>query len=165
MTNVLSDMDKPNLNTNEYAYGREFDVGSDQNIATDIASVYPAQWHKGVKEQVRQLCLLEANWDKMGSAPIRKDVIDFALHLLERTLPRMAPEPKLTPISNGGILIEWHTSEIDLEIEVEKPFSIYLDFEDRKNSFEQNKEISTDLTEISNYLILLTRRAGHTPEP
>jgi len=163
MTHLLSDMSE--RATTKVDFGEApgaVPMGECQSA--DILNVYPTRWWKEVNAQVRQLRALEQNWDKMGGTKIRNDVINFSLHMLEKTMDARTPAPNLTPLSNGGIIIEWHEVEIDFEIEVDKPFSAYLSFEDKEKGVEDEAEITLDLEKVAHYVLSLTRRVEQTSQ-
>lgn len=51
------------------------------------------------------------------------------------------PEPFITPTNRGGVVIEWHTRGIDLEIEVEAPDLYHVSFENPNRSEEWEEDI------------------------
>lgn len=98
--------------------------------STDIAG--PA-WKDKCESQLAEIRSLEVGWDGFNAAPIREDAIEFALEVLASIMLRNTPAPHFTPMSHSGLMLEWHTKGIDLEIEIEKPGSMWVSFEDSRN--------------------------------
>jgi hypothetical protein len=59
---------------------------------------------------------LTDNWDSYGSKPINRDLIQQSLTLLTMVMHASSPHPSVVPMSGGGIQIEWHRRQQDLEI-------------------------------------------------
>jgi hypothetical protein len=59
---------------------------------------------------------LGENWNSYGGKPINTDLIKQALSLLESIMQADSPAPSVVPIGDGGLQIEWHRKQQDLEI-------------------------------------------------
>lgn len=67
-----------------------------------------------------QLSGLKENWGLAGAQSIEVDSLVKAFELLYdicEQYPKL-PEPHISPLGSGGVQLEWHTAESDLEIEV-----------------------------------------------
>ncbi len=85
---------------------------------------------------MNELMRLPLGWDGHDGRPVDFDVADFAVQFLLQTLEPNGPAPLVVPTSYGGLQLEWHEQEIDLEIEVEAPNRIFVSFEDRESGEE-----------------------------
>lgn len=59
---------------------------------------------------------LPANWDTYGARPVSRDVIRLALETLATVMQVNSPVPSVVPLADGGIQLEWHRKQQDLEI-------------------------------------------------
>lgn len=59
---------------------------------------------------------LADNWDSYGGKTINRDLINQSLLVLGMVMQADSPAPSVVPIGNGGLQIEWHRRQQDLEI-------------------------------------------------
>ena len=139
-------------------YYPAFRLVSDHQTTSVFAANREPNWLPSVLNQVYGLILLSPGWDGHGGKAIAIDIIDFTIQFLRDTLAPDGPEPQLVPLSYGGIQLEWHENGIDLEIEVIAANRLFVSFEDHENGRDLEREFSTDFTDVSRILRLLTMR-------
>jgi len=61
---------------------------------------------------------LQPNWDSYNACGLKTLAIETALGILERVMGPSTPPPTVVPTVEGGIQLEWHQNNIDLEVEV-----------------------------------------------
>jgi hypothetical protein len=59
---------------------------------------------------------LSENWDSYGGKKTSDDLIKQALLILTQIMPFNAPAPSVVPLGDGGLQLEWHRKQQDLEI-------------------------------------------------
>jgi len=59
---------------------------------------------------------LGENWDSYGGKKTSDDLIKLALSILTQIMPVNAPVPSVVPLGDGGLQLEWHRKQQDLEI-------------------------------------------------
>ena len=59
---------------------------------------------------------LSSNWDSYGGKAINHDLIQQSLLVLQLVMKADSPTPSVVPLADGGIQIEWHRKQQDLEI-------------------------------------------------
>jgi hypothetical protein len=59
---------------------------------------------------------LSPNWDSYGAKTINQEMIRASLMILTQIMQADSPVPSIVPLSDGGIQIEWHRRQQDLEI-------------------------------------------------
>jgi hypothetical protein len=64
------------------------------------------------------LLRLEADWDSYGALPIRFEAASRAVALLIQAAEREVSQPAIVPTNRGGLQLEWHYSDYDLEVQV-----------------------------------------------
>lgn len=78
-------------------------------------------WFRRTVEQMEELLTFDANWDSYGAEPVSlravADAIEVIAIMAGLTSARIPP-PVVVPTPAGGIQLEWHQNQIDLEIEV-----------------------------------------------
>ncbi len=68
-----------------------------------------------------QLLTLRTGWDSYSARPIDPQNVFAALDLTLRVMERDTPTPHVVPRVGGGLQLEWHMNNIDLEIYVAVP--------------------------------------------
>jgi len=59
---------------------------------------------------------LSHDWNSYGGKPVNRDLINGALFVLGQIMQANSPAPSVVPMGDGGIQIEWHRKQQDLEI-------------------------------------------------
>lgn len=96
------------------------------------------QWLEGcpqlepVLDQMNELLALPADWNSYGAKPISPDACTEAFNIL-RNEEWAGPLPTVVPTPRGGVQLEWHSKERDVEIEVLPDWSIGVLIETRRN--------------------------------
>lgn len=72
---------------------------------------------------------LPANWNSYGASPIDVELAAYSIELLFDFLNDQDPLPSIVPTSRGGVMFEWHTRGVDLEVDVRSPSSVHVSFE------------------------------------
>jgi len=70
-------------------------------------------------EDLEKLLELPPNWDSYGARPIQPAVFLRVVKLLAEILETRVPRPAIVPTPQGGIQLEWHRRDADLEILVQ----------------------------------------------
>ncbi len=59
---------------------------------------------------------LNDNWDSYGGKKISHDIIRLSLSILAQIMESASPAPSVVPLADGGLQLEWHRKQQDLEI-------------------------------------------------
>jgi hypothetical protein len=59
---------------------------------------------------------LPENWDSYGGKKINRDLINRSLSTLGLIMGPASPAPSVVPLGDGGLQLEWHRNQQDLEI-------------------------------------------------
>lgn len=107
---------------------------------------------------LKELLLLEHNWDSYGALPVDVLQVLAALEWLDGIMQDDMPTPQLVPTNRGGIQIEWHHSGIDIEIEtlVRKRFLVSYEDRNRSEEDEWEQDLGSDWTRLSAVLARLS---------
>lgn len=119
-----------------------------------------ATWPRHAAEQLYKIMALKDGWDGYQAGQIRRDVVEYVQDLLSKIMRNHTPAPYVTPMSNEGVMLEWHQHGIDLEIEIEKPGTLWVSFEDSVDGVEYEHQISSDFSDLARFIELLTKRAA-----
>ena len=114
-------------------------------------------WIGIVQRQATDLAALQENWDGYGAAPIRKDVLWYALYLLQ-SITESFPPPHLTPMSHEGIMLEWHRGRAALEIEIENAGEGHVAYEDDECNIDETWQVEWDFTSLVRPLTALAEK-------
>lgn len=72
-------------------------------------------------EAVAELLNLAPGWNSYAAKPIDPQNAVRAIQLLGELLEPQTPPPAIVPRVQGGIQLEWHTDEIDIEVYIDMP--------------------------------------------
>jgi hypothetical protein len=59
---------------------------------------------------------LNENWDSYGGKKINHDLIRSSLSILAQVMEDSSPAPAVVPLGDGGLQLEWHRKQQDLEV-------------------------------------------------
>lgn len=74
--------------------------------------------YREARETVDSLAHLPRGWDTYGSRPIQSQAVQGALFLLGVAERMGLPAPRISPVSGGGIQLDWTGTRRDLEVEI-----------------------------------------------
>ena len=74
-------------------------------------------WLYPALDAVLHLGQLDSNWDSYGGRHIQPFAAIGALKFLDLLFPGDGPTPAFVPMSCGGVQLEWHRADLDLEVE------------------------------------------------
>ncbi|HED19572.1 MAG TPA: hypothetical protein ENI74_08740 [Gammaproteobacteria bacterium] len=100
-----------------------------------ITGEVPA-WLNYTIARLSTLSQLRNNWDSYGALPIRLTAHMSAAQLLSLIMSDDIPLPDIVPTPSGGIQIEWHMTNIDLEVEIAANGHLSVFFEDAQGEHE-----------------------------
>lgn len=120
-------------------------------------SVAP-EWVDSARGQLEEIQHLRDGWDGFRAGAIRRDVIHFAETVLNQIMRPLTPAPHIAPMAHSGLMIEWHTYGVDLEIEIEYPGRLWVAFEDSRTKEEDECGLTTDLSKLEGWVGEMSRR-------
>lgn len=126
----------------------------------DLVHMHEPAWQESVVRQLEDLSALDEGWDGFRAGPIRRDVITFAVRVLESIMRPSTPPPHITPMSHEGLMLEWHRNGFDLEIEIEKPGQLWMSLEDTVEGIEDERPLLGDLSPLTVPIGKLTLRVA-----
>jgi len=116
-------------------------------------------WVLQTLQAFSHLLELPQGWDSYGAPPIQPSYIQAALSLLLGVMRDNTPVPSVMPTSRGGVQLEWHMRDVDLEIEFETPSRIQGFFEDRRTGESWQADLSADVSPFVRAISTLSERA------
>lgn len=72
-------------------------------------------------EALYSLAFLPPGWNSYRAKAIRPDVIQATVEFASNLLKANTPAPQVVPTVRGGVQLEWHLSNIDIEVHVDSP--------------------------------------------
>jgi hypothetical protein len=81
---------------------------------------------QAVREDIEGLRRLEVNWDGYGAPVIDPAVMSAAKSFIASLPDNLADRPRVVPMSNGTLQLEWSNSTKSLEFEFESPTAIHF---------------------------------------
>lgn len=115
-------------------------------------------WLKDVVDRLQALITLPANWNSRGARPVTAQAIRTALVVLANVMSSDSRLPAIVPTVRGGLQLEWHAGEIDLEVEVDHSGGgVEVAFEDMRRGIEWDEPL-TDFSVVRDAVTTLTAR-------
>ena len=102
------------------------------------------KWIKPTVSAFSAIQNLQENWDSYGGKIIRHDLIKQSLIMLASIMEWNSPAPSVVPLGDGGIQIEWHKNQQDLEIIFSAEESPQFYYMNRKTGMDQEGFASAD---------------------
>lgn len=122
----------------------------------DIAS---PTWRQSIQEQFAEIGALKLNWDGYQSGPIRREVLFYAHSLLKAVMTVKMPAPHLTPMSNEGILLEWHDNDVDLTIDISAAGEAWVEYHNKNSKKgKQGWTVRADFESLTNPIENISKR-------
>ncbi len=90
--------------------------GSSHRILVTLTTDHLPSWVKPAISAIVGVQNLSENWDSYGGRKISRDLIKQSLSVLELIMGADSPAPSVVPLGDGGLQLEWHRKQQDLEI-------------------------------------------------
>ena len=129
------------------------EVFDTSNASVGLMQSDSPPWLQSVIAKFKQLALLAHNWDSYGAEPIPLDPFKNAVSIVNLLDPHAEP-PEIVPLTDGGMQLEWHRNNIDLELELVVG-SVEVYFYDLVSL--EGKEYEIEICDLSNLQELIDR--------
>ncbi len=101
-------------------------------------------------EALRELVVLDVNWDSYGALPPSREALEHAWRMTNVLVEHGVPVPQVFPTRRGGIQLEWHLSHATLEWEIDpEPRSGVFIFDDHESGERIDGEMPADLDRLA----------------
>ena len=134
------------------------DTAPAQQRKTTMDEGNPPAWRANAVARLEQLVQLTPNWDSYGGKPVTARIAGVALVILDSVMRDTTPTPSIVPTSAGRVQLEWHTKDIDLEVEVISPLLLRVSYEDAQTGEDWVQDFNVDLTELDRVISVLSKR-------
>ena len=134
---------------------------SKQNRTSSRAGIVgqAPDWLPEARRQIGDLLALAPGWDSYSARQISGAAGARAFELLEQQTQRDTPRPSIVPMSRGGIQIEWHLRNLNIEITVQAEGSpVEVWYEDLCDGSEHEFVVADDPGPLHDLLTKLTLR-------
>jgi len=124
-----------------------------------------ARWAEPLITAAARSLALPENWDSYGAKQVRLGLVEATIKfvlIVASAYPKL-PAPSLVPTPDGGVQIEWHTRDIDLEIESIGAWRFIVVAVDRLLGEEWDAEVGADLRQLFAWLTRLNNRVAASP--
>lgn len=110
------------------------------------------EWFIPTVKALTELLQLPEDWNSYGAPRVDPYSIAAAISLLASIMRDDSPPPAVVPTGRGGVQLEWHLSNRDLEVELLPGGRILVCYEDLIEQTEWEGELTTDLDAIRKLL-------------
>jgi hypothetical protein len=106
-------------------------------------------WQPFAARRLNEIIRLPVGWDGHQGKPVNATIASYSYNLLEALLTMPAvPMPSITPLSYGGLVLEWHRRGWDVEIEIDAPASHHLFAHELASGEEWESWLGPQLTQL-----------------
>lgn len=134
---LLRDDDKPGdqntLSTSARAVELQPADGGILRIATEGE---PASWFPALLDQMTSLLALSPGWNGHAAAPVPGRAAATLFELVGATFDDTTPLPFITPLSSGGLQLEWHEPDLEIEVAIDADGTAHVWYEDTREGAE-----------------------------
>jgi hypothetical protein len=96
----------------------------------DYGQALPA-WFDPLMQGFVDLLTLPPNWDSYAAGPIDQKVVHSAMNVINGLLGPTNLAPRVVPLSNGGLQLEWRRQGVDLEVVFDRAEAPYFYYRNR----------------------------------
>ena len=124
-------------------------------------------WERQILPVICRFLDLPDNWDSYGGRALKLETGMFALKILNEIMDAQTPIPHVVPIATGGVQLEWHENDLDLELTISAPYDCELWYDDDRSGASDSIALSTDLSALRTRMMRLVhseRAAGDKPK-
>jgi len=121
-------------------------------------------WVQELEDRFNVLTSLRIGWDGYAGLPVSFTCAQFAANLIERLHNSALPAPQLVPLADGTLQLEWHMNEFDVEVHVVGPYDVVAYRADLRTNEEDEIEVQTDFTALSDWVAALATERGGLPD-
>ncbi|HYD37918.1 MAG TPA: hypothetical protein VEA60_09915, partial [Allosphingosinicella sp.] len=116
--------------------------------ADDLTEYSREFWLRSVRQRLNQLLHLRAGWDGYDAPRISYETAIFVSQILQDLWRRRLKAPQISPLSSGGLMVEWLYDAQELTLEIERPYAVSLIYEDEDGA-EMSERVGADLGSLS----------------
>lgn len=85
-------------------------------VPSETRALADATWFRPVLERLVSLASLPQGWDGSAAPPIDRSRLEAVLDLLAAITRHDTPPPAIVPGVDGGVQVDWHVNDVDIEI-------------------------------------------------
>jgi len=115
-------------------------------------NVPTCDWKERAIKRLAELCALPQGWDGHNGKPANHDAVMFAANIIVGLMRPRVPMPSIMPLSYGGVQIEWHRNNWDVEIEVAAPNRMHVFGCNLASGREESLDLTNSLEPIGHLL-------------
>jgi hypothetical protein len=124
-------------------------VGFPTNSVRATLTQPQVTWAEEVASRLNHVCALRPGWDGYRGLPTCFDVAEFASALLQRVCKPHTPAPAIVPLPSGGLQIEWHHRDAQIELSIRAPYDVEVWMADPRTDPEgEEAHLTNDFTSI-----------------
>ena len=114
---------------------------------------------KDTVQKISALLDLQDNWDGYSALAPKKEAFVGSVQLAYELLNENTPNPDVFPVPNGNIQFEWSSYGLEIEVEICSNRKYFVSFEDLSTSIYWEKELTYDLSDLSDIVTELGIRS------
>jgi hypothetical protein len=121
-------------------------------------------WLQSTVRRLEYLLRLPDDWDSHDAVHVDPRAAGQVVRLLAATMRPDTPPPTIVPTPRGGVQLEWHYSDVDLEIEVPPAGALHVAYENTVEQQDWEADLRFDLTRLVQALAALPRWQAATAQ-
>jgi hypothetical protein len=119
----------------------------------------PPAWFWVLLEQVKSLLALAPGWNSHAAAVVPGRAAATLIEIVGATFDDDTPAPFVTPLASGGLQMEWHEPDLEVEVAIDSTGAAHVWYEDARGSEEGEFTEREHFPRLGLIVAELTRRA------
>ena len=127
-------------------------VNRNQIDETDINSRNLHELADSFRDDIFKLTKLSYGWDGYDGIPVKTEIADFAIRIINEIVCFDMSRPSVVPGSDGTLQLEWHKNGYSVEIDIMEPYAVTAERIDLVSNENIEIELTDDFSILSNWL-------------
>ena len=128
--------------------------GAPEVIELKIGADAPT-WVLDALNTFQELLELPPNWNGYGGRPVTGVAVVEALKVLAAFASNVEEAPAIVPTGRGGLQIEWHMNDLDLEISISPNGRITVGWDDNRTGTQWDGDLLENLERVEAMMVRL----------
>jgi len=120
------------------------------------------EWAPKTGAALRELLRLPPGWNHRNARPVAVKALRGVIAALNSSMRHDSPAPDVIPLATGGLQLEWHLHQMDIELSVGHGGERSVYVRDRQTGEEWEGDIGVDLR-LADAIDCLTQRRRQHP--
>jgi hypothetical protein len=128
----------------------------------DSGHNFVPEWAPRTTTALRELLRLPPGWNHHNARPVALNALRAVIAALTSTMRHDSPAPDVIPLATGGLQLEWHSHQMDIEFAAGHHGELSVYVRDRQTGREWEGDTGVELR-LADAIDCLTQRRRQHP--